>query len=198
MVADAEVGIAVGLVLPSWIEDWNSHSREHVGGPLGYTTLGATYFARLDYVNANLPTKRRQRWHVVSSAEGATARDNADGDEQYILMPDAVRTTFPASAASPADLNVELARHLRDVLVNSYGVAEEAVGGHVARMNEQLHPSLVTINGTQRDCLRADTLPHVAVLCAMVDERRFVSVVIDRTIASSLNLQLADFPSALD
>lgn len=196
MKTDAELGPAVGLVLPWWIEDWNHRSGEEVGGELGYTTIGVTYFARFDYVSANLPTRRRPDWHVYQRSEIGVAGVDAENDDQFILLPDVVRTTFPA-ASSSTELKDELARHLRDVLVNSYGEEEHVVERHIARMNEQLRPAPVVVNETPLEGWQADELPHVLVLGAVANHGRLVSVVIDRTIASSLSLRLEDYPSSL-
>jgi hypothetical protein len=95
-------------------------------------------------------------------------------------------------------LKAELARHLRDVLVNSYGAAQDEVERHVLRMSEQLTPSSVIVNETEREGWRADQLPHVIVLGAMADHGRLISVVIDRAIASSLSLGFVDYPTSLN
>lgn len=184
---------AVGLVLPQWIEDWNNRSREEMGGEFGYSIRGVSYFARSDFVDANLPTRRNPKWQVVRKSQVGLESANTESDDPFILMPDVVRTTFPAPS-SQLGVQEALAQHLRDVLVNSHGESDELAERHIRRMKEQLHPTAVIVNDTRFDGWQADELPHVTVLGAEVDNGRIVSVVIDRTIASSLSLQLVDFP----
>ncbi len=194
--ADAEIGPAVGLTLPWWIEDWNHRSWEQVGGPLGYATIGVSYFARFGHVRANLPAKRRPHWQVIHRSDIGMVAPVAEGDlDEYIVLSDVVRTTFPGPS-SRTDLRDALARHIRDVLVNSYGEEEHLVERHLLRLHEQLRPSSVVVNETRKEGWRTDELPHVTAAGAVADQSRLVTVVLDRTIASSLNLELVDYPGS--
>lgn len=200
VMTELELGPVMGLAMPSWVEDWNNRSREHVPGHFGFTTMSVSYYARLDDVEAHATTTRRPKWFILRKSDtrlkGLDTPLPPDDEVRYILMPEAVRTTVPASTASQRDMKRELAQHVRHVLVNHYGTADDVALRQLSRVSEQLTPRSVIINGEVRAGWGVDELPHVVALCAALEQGAFLTAVLDKGIASALNVQFVELPQS--